>query len=543
MTIGDIVSEKGPAYPHLLQSTNSFALVTTTVLLLSSCSGGPSPDPQEVQDAGPSLDVALTDRQVGRPAPLGSDGMPSQVGAAAGPNLARDGDAGRRASTADGAVADAAFRDDLTRDSDRLSERIDQAGAGSDSGSNPADGGSIAGFRHPGLLNSRRELEFVRDRVQARQQPWASAYQRLSRRPEAQLDFAPRPFEEVSAAFDADLARGTEELVRSAHAAYAHALRWIVEQDPAHAKKAIAILNAWSSKLKEIHNGRVEGAGNHGLYSGWSGPVFVRAAEIIRYSYEGWASEDRRHFRTMLLSVFLPNVQSSVVCTAGNWELSYVEAVLAIAIYTDDRALFEAGKRRLDRYLPMYLYHRSDGSRPLLPCECGAPAHKQHGNPPGQPVCTDVGADQYWFRGAGIDWNEPFEYYPGHCQETCRDLNHTQMGIAAAINSLEMLLGQGIDLYARHRNRVVAALELHARLLVEHAAGKPSPEDLCGGTLRQLRVIPAWEIAYNHYAFRLGDLLPATQALIEQLRQSKVRPNKLHMAFDNLTHPQLPAMK
>ena len=35
----------------------------------------------------------------------------------------------------------------------------------------------------------------------------------------------------------------------------------------------------------------------------------------------------------------------------------------------------------------------------------------------------------------------------GICQETCRDLGHTQLGIAGMINGAETAFIQGVDLY------------------------------------------------------------------------------------------------
>ena len=54
-------------------------------------------------------------------------------------------------------------------------------------------GVNAATFRHPGILNNKEELDFIRDRVQAGAEPWKSAFAKLSKSRYASLDYTPKP--------------------------------------------------------------------------------------------------------------------------------------------------------------------------------------------------------------------------------------------------------------------------------------------------------------------------------------------------------------
>lgn len=71
---------------------------------------------------------------------------------------------------------------------------------------------------------------------------------------------------------------------QDAIAAYTMSLAWYVTQDSKYAKKAIAYMNAWSGTIKAHTNS------NAPLQTGWSAASWVKAAEIIKHTYTGWAS-------------------------------------------------------------------------------------------------------------------------------------------------------------------------------------------------------------------------------------------------------------
>jgi hypothetical protein len=281
-------------------------------------------------------------------------------------------------------------------------------------------------------------------------------------------------------------------------------LLWYFTGQDAHAKKAIEIMNGWSAVLKDHTNS------NAPLQSAWTASVFPRAAEIIRFTYGGWAAADVSRFAAMLKDVYLPKVIGGDANSNGNWELSMAEASIAISVFLDDRATFDKSIAMWTKRVPAYLYVASDGALPVPP--------------PGGNKTTQAALVSFWYNQA--------TFIDGLCQETCRDLGHVQYGLAAMINAAETAHIQGVDLYGEQSKRITAGLELHAQYL----NGAAVPSSLCGGTLTAVSGAPTWEIAYNHYANRAKVALPQTKALI-----AKIRPvdTDHHMDWETLTHAEV----
>ena len=112
--------------------------------------------------------------------------------------------------------------------------------------------------------------------------------------------------------------------------------------------------------------------------------------------------------------------------------------MLGVAVFTENATLFDHAVLFWQQRLPAYFYLHTDGPEPVPSPRGGTTWH-------GQTVFN-----------ASLD---------GLCQETCRDLGHTQMGLAAALNGAETAWLQGVDLYAQERTRITTAMEFHARLV------------------------------------------------------------------------------
>src|SRR5260370_739368 len=82
-----------------------------------------------------------------------------------------------------------------------------------------------------------------------------------------------------SAAPAGDTSCGSEKA--EALAAYSHALLWYLKQDESEAQKAIAFLDAWNNVTAHVG---YQGSDNSPLQSGWTGTLWARAAELIRYT-------------------------------------------------------------------------------------------------------------------------------------------------------------------------------------------------------------------------------------------------------------------
>ena len=89
-----------------------------------------------------------------------------------------------------------------------------------------------------------------------------------------------------------------------------------------------------------------------------SGP---RAAEIIRYTYDGWSPADVERFQKMLTEQYVPSLINGSG-ENGNKELSMSEALINIGVFNDDRETFDA--RREDVARPRARVHLSVHRRP-----------------------------------------------------------------------------------------------------------------------------------------------------------------------------------
>jgi hypothetical protein len=104
-------------------------------------------------------------------------------------------------------------------------------------------------FKHPALLNNLAELTLVRQKIEAKEEPWYSAFETMKATPWASLKYKPKPHKIVQLRLSRrgwGSAGGSDDQGRDAIAAYTQALMWIFTGDGRHAAKAAEILNAWS---------------------------------------------------------------------------------------------------------------------------------------------------------------------------------------------------------------------------------------------------------------------------------------------------------
>lgn len=457
---------------------------------------------------------------------ISCDGMPTGVGAAGqggdigtgaggrgGTGMGNRGDAGAggRGSDMDGHAGGGGSRVGTGGSSSggqtggedaggSVSEDASTTDAAPDGG--PVGPPPVAGdqFRHPGILVNQAQLAFIRDQVKAGVEPWKTAYDHaMSEFGSLTRNASPRAVVECGAYSNPNL--GCSEEIQDASAAYALALAWNVTGNEAYAKKAIEVMNAWAHTLKSHTNH------NAPLQSGWSGAIWPVAGEIIRHTYTGWAPADVGAFSDMLKNVYLPTVIKGSGGN-GNWELVMTEATLEIAVFLDDHATFQHAVDMWRKRVPAYFYVTSDGANPAPPPTGGKD--------------SAAAIKSFWFN-IGM-------YVDGVAQETCRDFGHTEYGLASSIAVAETAFQQGLDLYKENGARLRAAMEFHAA----YTLGKPAPSWLCGGKINT-RLMPTFEIGYNHFHDRMGLDLPQSLKLIETRIRSIEAANK-HMVWETLTH-------
>jgi hypothetical protein len=424
------------------------------------------------------------------PTPTGGSGGVGG-GAGGGPLEAGVGGGGSPGGGGDPVVFDSGVEE---------AEPGDAAFEGGSAGSGPTDPGGP--FRHPGVLVSQAQLEFVKAKIKAGEAPWTNAFQKAKGSRYGSLSYRANPRATVECGDYSNPDIGCSDEKDDVTAAYTQALLFALTGDARYAEKSMEIMNAWSAVLKSHTNN------NAPLQSGWCSSIFPRAAEIILHTYGKWDPADVERFRSMLRDVYLPEVVngSPIPTNNGNWELTMIEATIGIGVFLDDRATFDKALSMWRARVPAYIYMSSDGATP---------------RPPPGADTSGAALVSYWYGQEML--------MDGVGQETCRDLGHLQYGFAAMINAAETARLQGVDLYAAEQARITAGLEFNAQFL----AGAKVPPWLCHGQLSSVSDAGMWEIAYNAYAGRAGVAMPFTEQVVMKNRPSGTNH---HMVWETLTH-------
>jgi len=356
-----------------------------------------------------------------------------------------------------------------------------------------------AGFNHPGVLLTRAQLVEIKKRISANVEPQKSAFEKMKSDPYAALDYKANPVEIVSCGPRSNPDIGCKAEQADCAAAYTQALMWSITGDKVYAENAIQIMNAWAETLKGGHN-----YANGPVQSAWSGSVWPRAAEIIRYTYSAWSQTDIAKFQNMLRTQYLPSIIHGD-CENGNKELAMCEALINIGVFCDDRSVFDLGVKMWRGRTPAYIYLKSDGSAPIEPPGCGPAIWSNKGLTP--------------------------EFVDGLLQETARDSHHPTMAFASLSNAAETAFIQDVDLYKEQGKRMMAAIEFEAQYIKPNNV--PAPENLT------FALNSTWEIAYNHFHNRMNINLPKMAAALPLDRPST---GNHHVLWETLTHGEMGAV-
>lgn len=355
----------------------------------------------------------------------------------------------------------------------------------------PAGAWAQAGFVHPGALNSGERLDAVAARIAKARGPWASTLREVT-------DLAV-PRLGAIAHIDSRVRAEAQASKRLANSTYAHALVWRLTGSERHGREALRLLDGWAG-----FSGFTGGTDQDKLLAGWLGSLLGEAAEIMR-QHPRWKARRKNALQAMFRRSFYPHLEQASPWN-GNVDLTQVNALLAIAVFNEDRAAFDLGVERLERRSIAYFYLESAGLPP--------------------PIDGDGGnVSAFWFH--------PTRWVDGLTQETCRDNgHHAQFGLASALHAAEIAWNRGVDVYARQARRYVAAMELLSQQLLTG-----DMEGTCANPAATRNIFDTFEVGFHHYHHRLGMELPHTQRLIIE----QVRPQGLsdwNIFHETLTHAE-----
>lgn len=346
-------------------------------------------------------------------------------------------------------------------------------------------------FTHPGILHSKAELAFIKEKLSSGEEPWQSAWAQLRAADSASLTYAPQARTHVVRGAGGDLDIGSSDMSNDAAAAYAHALQWCLTRQQAHADKAIEILNLWSGTLKSISGHDTK------LLIGLDGVSFCNAAELIRHTNDQWTLPDQEKFENMLRNIFYPAIKDFYPTANGNWDASMIQTMIAMGIFLDDRAIF-------NRATTYFLSDKGNGS-----------------------------ITKYLNK-------------IGQCQESGRDQVHTQMGLGYLSCACEMAWKQGVDLYSAADNRLALGFEYTAKYNLgedvpyepfRSVEGRYYYEKIA--TRARGRFRPIFERTIHHYQDRIGLAMPYSQQVAKSRRPEP--PHGQHISWGTLMYYGLPA--
>ena len=338
-------------------------------------------------------------------------------------------------------------------------------------------------FVHPGAMNNQKDLDFVKAKIAAQEQPWLGKYNTVR---------------------GIALSNGDGSEKSDGQIAYACALVWQYTGQVQFATKAIGILNRWKT-----FNGYNPVSGQNLLVGGWIGSLLGPAAELMR-GYAGWAAIDRADVIAMFKRAFYP-VLNTMSTWNGNVDLTQIEAMLSIAVFCEDEVEFNLAISRLKLRNPAYFY-----------------------------MSTDNANSRNYATITTQSWNAA-NFVNGLMQETCRaggnyngngndNGHHAQYALCAALHAAEIAWNQGVDVYGENKDRYVAALELLSIQLTSRQM-----QNTCADNVTTLDLFNTFEVGFNHYHNRMKLELPNTWLLLTT-RVRVASDSDWNIFHETLTH-------
>lgn len=337
-----------------------------------------------------------------------------------------------------------------------------------------AAGGNEKAFIHPGLLVTSESLARMKGYINAGTSPVVDSYKFLTDDYRTRLDYKMRgPYEVI--ARDGKHARTKGPSESDFSAAFYHALLYRLNGNAAHLTKSMEILDAYSGTLQAID-------GHDAPLCCLQGFFLVNAMELMRdestaSQHAAWAAMIRRAFIPVM-----DRFEAMSPYANGNWGAIVNKMRMAVAIYSDDREMYDKACR-------MFNYCEDNAALPNYISETG------------------------------------------QCQETGRDQGHAQLGIGNLAEICEMAWNQGDNLWGALDNRMLKGYEYTAKYNLGYDVPFETWTDCTGlynewtepGAMSRGKFPYIYELAYAHFAGRQHLAMPYTAMV---LGKGGVRPEK-----------------
>ncbi|ARN56036.1 Alginate lyase [Sedimentisphaera salicampi] len=351
------------------------------------------------------------------------------------------------------------------------------------------------GFEHPSALHSKEELNLMKEKVDAEEQPWLSGWNMLLSSPYNNFGWPAYNVDYISRGGASD---NYTRCQQDAHLIYTQALRWHITGDTAYADRAVHIANVWSDLIG------LQGNSNRSLAAGICGFLFAASGDLLS-SYPGWEDEDKKAYKDMMMRVFYPENldflwrHHDTFWREGgnthyrlNWDTANMASMAAIGVLCDNRAVYEQA-------LDFFKYGPGNGR---------------------------VERAAWYIHPNGL----------GQGEEAGRDQGHNLGGWYFMAMLCKIAWNQGDDLFGYDNNRVLRAFEYNAKYNLGHNVPYTRHQNCDMGYTegsvssagRGLGGYYQYELVYNHYEKQKGIAAPWSKRAAEQLRPEPWPDTGLH---------------
>jgi len=314
-------------------------------------------------------------------------------------------------------------------------------------------------FIHPGLTYTQGDLDRMKAMVEARQEPFYTAFVNFSK-----SVVVPGT---LSAITQITESQHNNTIGTDGRRAHDNALMWHLTGTKSYADNAVKYLNRYLTLTNSSARGTAP-LDNGKIY------MLIEAAELMR-DYPGWSTADQNKFKQMLVhpgysQTTVPTSQISLTDANnnvtfywniynfdrgrwGNQGLFAARGLISMAVFLDSEVMYD----RVYRYL-LGMPHRSDDiAYPPGPAKTGTMNSETA-------YLRDYNASYGTTPDYGFD--ELLKYYiyqNGQCQEACRDQGHVMAGLGNYSCIAEIAWSQGDTLYNCLDNRILTGMEYAIR--------------------------------------------------------------------------------
>jgi hypothetical protein len=320
-------------------------------------------------------------------------------------------------------------------------------------------------FVHPGGWLSASDITRIRTAVANQTAPYYAAYLALPSTPNTGFTPSPGPEVTVGAVNNVTYTR----LQNDSKNMWLLAVQWVATGNQAYATTLCNAIDGWSATLTTI-----DGT-DAALRAGILGGNLAQSAEICAYANPAWPNKARAQNMIRLFAQIGRDFAESSVPN-GNWETASANGNVAMAIFLDDRELF-------NRSVNYLLFGQGNGR-----------------------------ISNYVINAAG------------QVQESGRDQFHTVDGIDNIAEAAQDAWHQGLDLYGAFNNRLMAGFEYTGGYLIGTTPAFVPNRDAWNNPLNSFFTLSnastlattggLWEMVYNHYANLQGLSTPNTAAVV-----------------------------